>query len=79
MPDQAGRESVRLVLDLDLTAGGPSGRLVDEQGSVRAFFGWLQLMDGLDGARRRAAKTKLPDGSRGGDAPTEEERGELLE
>lgn len=64
------------MLELDLTAGGPSGRLVDEQGSVYAFFGWLQLMDGLDGARKRAEKTTQTDRSRGANGRTEEEEEE---
>jgi len=72
MPGHAGRESVRIVLDLDLASGSPSGRLVDEQGSVRAFFGWLQLMDGLHCARQRAAPSGQPKRS-GRAEPTEEE------
>jgi hypothetical protein len=60
MSADAPLESVRLVLELDLAGDGPSGRLVDEQGSSSAFFGWLQLMDGLEDVRRRAAGAAQP-------------------
>ena len=55
MPGNPLKEPVRLVLALDPVEDPPSGHLVDEQGSVTAFSGWLQLMDGVEGARRRAA------------------------
>jgi hypothetical protein len=63
MPPNPGghpdHESVRLVLDLDLEGNPPRGWLVDEEGSVRAFFGWLQLMDGLENARQHASPRGL--------------------
>ncbi|MGH2993770.1 MAG: hypothetical protein ACRDL1_09570 [Solirubrobacterales bacterium] len=67
MPGEERPESVRVVLDLDLAGDGPSGRLVDEVGSSSAFFGWLQLMDGLEGVRQRAAASGEPDTSGGDD------------
>jgi hypothetical protein len=73
MPDQPGRESVRLVVDLDLTADGPSGHLVDENRSVCGFFGWLQLMDQLDSARQRATAGER-ERAGGGGGRTEEVR-----
>jgi hypothetical protein len=54
---------LRLMLDLDRATGAPSGRLVDERGSAIPFFGWLQLMDGLEGARQRAASNEAPEPS----------------
>jgi hypothetical protein len=57
--DHPDRKSVRLVLDLDLEGSPPRGRLVDGDGSVRPFFGWLQLMDGLESARKDAAAREL--------------------
>jgi len=65
MPAADRPDSVRVVLDLDLdlAADAPSGRLVDELGSSSAFFGWLQLMDGLEGVRQRAAASGEPETS----------------
>ncbi|MGH2961602.1 MAG: hypothetical protein ACRDL3_05335 [Solirubrobacterales bacterium] len=62
MPSEEVPESVRLVLDLEIADEGPSGRLTDDRGSVNAFFGWLELMDGVEGARRRAAGSRCPNG-----------------
>ena len=53
-------QPVRLVLALDPAGDPPSGELVDERGSVTAFSGWLQLMDGVEDARRRAATDEEP-------------------
>jgi hypothetical protein len=61
------RGSVRIVLDLDLEGSPPRGRFVGEEGSARAFFGWLQLMDGLEDARRHASAREPA--HRSGEAP----------
>lgn len=66
----ADRDRMRLMLDLDLAGGVPRGSLVDEQGSATPFFGWLQLMDGLEGARERATSSEGSDPSdEGGRGP----------
>jgi hypothetical protein len=70
MSPDIDRDRLRLMLDLDLAAGVPSGRLVDERGSATPFFGWLQLMDGLDGARERAASSEASDPSDEGGGET---------
>jgi hypothetical protein len=54
MTTRLGAQPVRIVLELDPDSDRPTGRLVDERGSARDFSGWLQLMDGLDGAMRRS-------------------------
>jgi hypothetical protein len=55
MPGDSVSQPVRLVLALDPAGDPPTGELVDEHGSVTEFSGWLQLMDRVEDARRRAA------------------------
>ena len=54
-------ESVRVVLELDTGSTGLSGRLIDDRGSVSGFFGWLQLMGGLEDVRDRVRTTERGD------------------
>jgi len=61
MPGDSVSEPVRLVLAVDPAGDPPTGHLVDEHGSVIAFSGWLQLMDGVEGARQRAATAEASD------------------
>jgi hypothetical protein len=63
MPADSVDQPVRLVLAVDRAADPPTGHLVDERGSVTAFSGWLQLMDTVDGARRRSNTSEVPDRS----------------
>jgi hypothetical protein len=44
---------VQLLVELEPQSEPIGGRVVDASGRRRAFSGWLELMELLDGARRR--------------------------
>jgi hypothetical protein len=56
-------DSIRLVVDLDARASAPSGHITDERGVMCAFWGWLELMDGVQRALRRVASPERPEGA----------------
>lgn len=54
--EPASAERVRVIVEVEF-AEPPQGRLTDEDGAVRPFEGWLELMDGLHQAIARASRS----------------------
>jgi hypothetical protein len=60
-------ERVRVVLDIDRTERAISGHLSVDGAAAVEFFGWLELIDGIERAAVHGSSSALIDGSVNGD------------
>jgi hypothetical protein len=72
-PVKADLQSVELIVQLDPSREPISGRVTDGRGRRQSFFGWLDLMDILDRARRNDPPASELRGPRGAQDQKSEE------